>query len=408
MIKPLDCRGTWRSYSIADGLAGVQIEHIAEDGEGNLWFATYDNGVSRFDGDVFCHFTTQDGLLDNRVFVVHNDSGNRLWFGTSKGVCWYDGTDFHRLEGEGISGRAVQFIYEDRVGRVWFGGSGTLGYYRGAEFHDLIPIYLRRYGEAPAAHHRGKQCRGIAQDPEGHIWFGFDYLIRFDGTSFYRYGEKEGLPQAWHSYAVAQDHAGGVWVGHHRLLNGLRYYAEGGFQPIQVDLGGRLRKIQSDREGRMWFCTSEGVLFQDGDSFSRFTPANGLPHSAVKAVFQDRAHQLWFATWNGVGIYDAHSISVFEFSAESLRRPSEISRIVQDCRGHIWIGFMSPVFQALPKSVFRFDGEHMEFVSAEDGGDINNCFDIYEDHDGRLWIGGRRGLYNFDGRNLRKVERLEV
>ena len=48
MIKPLDRTGTWRMYSLSNGLAGVRTEHIAEDSEGYLWFATWDNGVSRF------------------------------------------------------------------------------------------------------------------------------------------------------------------------------------------------------------------------------------------------------------------------------------------------------------------------------------------------------------------------
>ena len=69
----------------------------------------------------------------------------------------------------------------------------------------------------------------------------------------------------------------------------------------------------------MWFSTSEGVLYQDGDGFSRFTPDDGLPHPAVKAVLQDRDHQFWFATWGGVGLYDAHSISVFDFSSRVLK-----------------------------------------------------------------------------------------
>ncbi len=56
MIRPLDRRGTWRTYSTTDGLPGVRIEHIAEDGEGYLWFATWENGASRFDGDEFRNF----------------------------------------------------------------------------------------------------------------------------------------------------------------------------------------------------------------------------------------------------------------------------------------------------------------------------------------------------------------
>ncbi len=199
MLESFDRKGTWRTYSIADGLAGMRIEHIAEDSEGYLWFASWDNGVSRFDGDEFQHFTRQDGLVNNRVYFIEKDSQNRLWFGTLNGVCWYDGSDFHHLEDDGIAGRAVQFIYEDNEGRIWCGGSSTLGYYDGTAFHDLIPLYLQHYKEPPSPEWPS-QCRGIAQDSEGHLWFGFDYLIRFDGTSFHRYEEEEGFPRDEYIY----------------------------------------------------------------------------------------------------------------------------------------------------------------------------------------------------------------
>ncbi len=385
---------------------GRRIEHIAEDSKGFLWFASWDNGASRFDGEEFRKFTTLDGLASDCVHVIYEDSQKRLWFGTFGGVCWYDGADFHHLEDEGIAGRAVQFIYEDREGRTWFGGQGTLGYFDGARFHDLIPLYLRHYKRPPACH-LNEQCRGIAQDPEGRLWFGFDYLIRFDGTSFCRYGKEEGFPNGPVSYAVGQDPAGRVWVGRRRHLNGLRCYANGTFQPFLLEFCGALRRIQSDREGRMWFSSAEGVFYQDGEGFSRFTTADGLPHPAVKAVFQDREHQFWFATWNGVGLYDAHSVSVFDFSAELRERASEISRMVLDSRGDIWIGIISPVFDARTRSVFRFDGERIEYVSAEQGDDINNCFAIYEDHDGRLWFCGRRGLFRYEGKELKRIETIE-
>ena len=403
MIKSLNRKGTWRTYSIADGLAGVRIEHIAEDSEGYLWFATFDNGVSRFDGDEFQNFTKQDGLVSDRVYFVTQDSQNRLWFGTLNGVCWYDGADFHHLEDEGIAGRAVQFIYEDREGRIWCGGHRTLGYYDGTVYHDLIPLYLQHY-EKPPSPQWPNQCRGIAQDPQGHMWFGFNYLIRFDGQSFHRYEEKEGFPpRILTSYAVGQDHTGKVWIGYREYENKLWCYADGSFQSVQVDLEGTLRKIQCDSEGRMWFSTSQGVFYQDGDGFNRFTPADGLPHPAVKAVFHDREHQYWFATWGGIGLYDAQSISVFDLSAKLSREVSEISQLVQDRRGDIWIGYAAPFLNRLEKSVFRFDGEHFDFIGTEDG-DIDNCFAIYEDRDGCLWFGGVNGLFRYDGKKLKKMQ----
>ena len=80
---------------------------------------------------------------------------------------------------------------------------------------------------------------------------------------------KRVFPQRQTSYAVGQDHTGKVWIGQRENENQLWCYADGTFQSVEVDLDGALRSIQRDREGRMWLCTSEGVLYQDGDGFSR-------------------------------------------------------------------------------------------------------------------------------------------
>ena len=407
MIKQLNRRGTWRTYSPANGLAGLRVEHIAEDSEGYLWFATWDNGASRFDGDEFQNFTHQDGLINDRVSFIFQDSQKRLWFGTMSGVCWYDGSGFHHLEDEGIAGRAVQSIYEDREGRIWCGGTGTLGYYDGTAFHDLIPTYLQDY-EQPPSPRSPNRCRGITQDLEGHLWFGFNYLIRFDGTSFHCYEEEDGFSSHRTSYAVGQDATGKVWVGQrrhqHRHQSGLWCYADGTFQAVQIDLDSVLRRIQCDREGRMWFCTSKGVLYQDGDGFNRFTPADGLPHPSVKAMYQDRERQLWFATWRGIGVYDAHSLTIFDFGAKLPEYANEISQLVQDSRGNIWVGYASLGFNLRKKSIGRLNGEDFEFVCIENGGNINNCFAIYEDNDGDLWFGGRKGLFHYEGQRLKKMQ----
>jgi hypothetical protein len=42
-------KGSWRTYTTYDGLAGNWVNHILRDTNGNLWFAT-GNGVSKYDG----------------------------------------------------------------------------------------------------------------------------------------------------------------------------------------------------------------------------------------------------------------------------------------------------------------------------------------------------------------------
>ena len=396
MIEPLSRMGTWKTYSTSQGLPSLRIDHITEDREGYIWFATWDNGASRFDGDAFQHFTTQDGLAHNHVSYIQKDHQDRLWFGTLNRVCWYDGVGFHYLADDGIADRWVQSIYEDRQGRIWFGGTSTLGYYDGTTFHDLTSLYLEQYQQPFTS----KWCGGIAQDPQDHLWFGFEYLIRFDGESLHRYEEDEGFPRIEAGYVVGQDHTGKVWVG--RKGRGLLYFYDNNtFQSVKESLNSRLRQITCDRDGRMWFSTWNGAFYQDDEGFSRFTPADGLPHSAVNAVFHDREDQFWFATWNGVGLYDAHSITVFDLRA-NIPRMNKVSQIVQNRQGDVWVGYASPHLNGTTNSVARFDGEHFTFVESELGRDIGNCFSIYEDLEGHLWFGGGNGLFRCEGQTLKE------
>ena len=243
---------------------------------------------------------------------------------------------------------------------------GTLGYYDGTAFHDLIPLYLQHYQQLPSPQWP-KQCRGIAQDPAGHLWFGFDHVIRFDGESFHRYEEDEGFPQAHISYVLGQDHTGEVWIGLPRHRDILHYYANGAFQSVQVDLVGGLRKIQCDREGRGWFCTSQGVLYQDGDGFSRFdayrwpTPSHSqsrVPRSRGSILVRHVGRRCR-------GLRCAWYRAFSTFGEKRPENTGEVSQLVQDRRGDIWIGYASSSLDPENKSVVRLEGERLVFVETD-------------------------------------------
>ncbi|HWA96363.1 MAG TPA: two-component regulator propeller domain-containing protein [Terracidiphilus sp.] len=59
-----------------------------------LWAATY-FGDSRYDGRYWHNFLTKDsGLPSNFTNVVKGVDANRAWFGTDKGLAYYDGTNW--------------------------------------------------------------------------------------------------------------------------------------------------------------------------------------------------------------------------------------------------------------------------------------------------------------------------
>jgi ligand-binding sensor domain-containing protein len=69
-----------------------------------------------------------------------------------------------------------------------------------------------------------------------------------------------------------------------------------------------VRKIQSDREGRVWVLTGggQGPVVLDVKSVPlRVNSKEDLIYPIVNGVYQNREGQFWFATWgNGVTCYD--------------------------------------------------------------------------------------------------------
>lgn len=94
---------------------GVRV--ITEDRTGNLWFGGY-SGVSRYNGQEFLTFTTEDGLAQNNIWAIEEDRDGNLWFGTyGGGVSHYDGQVFTTLNtDDGLAHNIVWSILEDREG----------------------------------------------------------------------------------------------------------------------------------------------------------------------------------------------------------------------------------------------------------------------------------------------------
>ena len=76
---------TWKTYTMADGLAGNFVFSLAVDKTGVVWAGT-NKGVSRFDGKQWKSYTPKDGLIDEFVYSIGVDPDNNKWFGTRIGV----------------------------------------------------------------------------------------------------------------------------------------------------------------------------------------------------------------------------------------------------------------------------------------------------------------------------------
>ena len=72
---------------------------IVEDNDGDLWMATYNDGVWRNNGKELIHYPVKDGDVDVLLFSIYKDNQGLLWLGThNAGVYKFNGKTFKKFE----------------------------------------------------------------------------------------------------------------------------------------------------------------------------------------------------------------------------------------------------------------------------------------------------------------------
>ena len=83
---------------------------------------------SAFGQDInlrFQHITSEQGLSQNTIGCMLQDSRGFMWFGTWNGLDRYDGYNFLVFKSEnqegGLSNNFIYSICEDKAGNIWAG-----------------------------------------------------------------------------------------------------------------------------------------------------------------------------------------------------------------------------------------------------------------------------------------------
>lgn len=61
---------------------------ITKDKKGDLWIATYTNGVWRYDGSTVKHYPIQENGKEIKLFYIYTDSHGIIWLGTHENGVW--------------------------------------------------------------------------------------------------------------------------------------------------------------------------------------------------------------------------------------------------------------------------------------------------------------------------------
>lgn len=229
---------TYRKLPGGIDLTSSSIEHLAQDGQGSLWVATFSQGLLRLspDGRLLGHYTMANAHLptDQFTYLLYDAPRNVLWASTRNAglLKLRPTTDSLRVLRQFCyaPGRPnslpVNYVWPlllGEQGALWIGtiGGGLHQLTTDAQGHEVLHSFRRALPET--------DVESLLPDDAGNLWVGGTGLYRFTPATrqYLRYDVADGLQSnSFKIGAAARGADGTLYFGG---INGITY-----FQPAAI------------------------------------------------------------------------------------------------------------------------------------------------------------------------------
>ena len=318
----------------------------------------------------FRHLTIDDGLSQNAVYSILQDSRGFMWFGTKDGLNRYDGRNFevyqhNPFDSTSISDAFVMKLYEDSRGRIWIGSiSGEVNVLqRETEHFCKIPLE-KESGEKVTTN----EITDFAEGPDGTIWI----ATKGDGLINILVDDQNGCNYAYRQYL-------------HDPANDRSL------------ISNRVGNLFFDEHQTFWIGTEEGLsqFHESSSSFTRTvfeTRHPDAPTSSgeykITSMHVSRAGDFWIGAQSGLVKFDRHS-GTYEFYPNQYEvfdyGWGSVNHVVEDHTGMLWLGTAAGLMRFDPSTkhytYYRHDPVNSQSLS------FNIISSLLIDKTGVLWIG---------------------
>jgi ligand-binding sensor domain-containing protein/serine phosphatase RsbU (regulator of sigma subunit) len=375
----------------------------------------------------FEHITDEDGLPQNVITSIYQDSYGFMWFGTQNGLARYDGYEFKIFQNKkgdstSISNNLIEGIVQDASGTLWI---GTLE--GGVNSYDYISDSFKSYKQGDSGL-TSNDILCLEVDEKGTLWLG----TLKGGLCIYDH-EKDSFKEL--RVHEEQD----LNTVHSILFSGDTIYAGGEkshlFKIDRVNLDvkkfiyGDLRKKASFKKlvkgrfpGILWIGTrGDGVVIfnEDTESFTgqlsnydkERNNAQGLVgvRNTVKDIMVHDDGTLWICTAEGLSIFNPYRSTfrnIIESNDEMGLSVSNIKCVFKDKAGSIWIGTEGGGINVYHENNLKF--QHFKKDQQQERSLKSNVvFSFLEDEDSLLWVGSYEGGITIYDRGQNKTAYFE-
>jgi len=428
-----------RTYTEQDGLPCYAVMGVAQDGAGQMWFATND-GMVCYDGVSWTTHSQKQGLWRKGHRATVTSASGGIWAVDVRSpiaLSYYDGDQWSRIP---VPDHPSQYWWEivsmsagqgrDRREHVAVAtAQGLVCFWNGEDWLTAGPATALKnvsalvfhdglaYAATPAGLWSIDPCSGVINErvadgiPDGAVlgvtgsrdadslWLiGRDWLGKIrDGSCELICTELDiEFTTMRLGVSALEDQLGGLYFGDAASL----YYFH---DSCSVEVLARENGLSSDgvgdilldREGNIWITSMRGVSKIISRRFAGYSHLQGLFKDEVCAIHQRRSGEIVLGHATGLTfLEDEPRILAFD---DNPGKTGRVTDIEEDDAGNLWLACDR-------LGLGRLDpGENLTWYREGDGlpGFI---YAVHIDRNGRFWVGTIRGLYEFTNDDFVKWE----
>lgn len=309
------------------------------------------------------HFTVHDGLVQQQVMGLFQDSRGYIWAGTKSGISKFNGATFENyfLE-EGVPAATIFAFAEDKAGRIWAASTAGLLAFDGQTW-EHFPRPLRG--------NRSVACLDdgsvLTIDADGNLLLFKGGLYEFVGE-----GQPEIKDASMAGFLPQPTLEGTLFFSAHKAWR----YREGQFH-LAHQFDGMV--YLPNYSGRRSFLENKDSLTNVYGSDVRDTVLKDLPLKATRQLI---------AKSGDVYLGDRKQLVRIskDGTHETLLSKVRVNALLEDRDGHIWIGTENGIFQYFPHGFAYYGNEELPLP-----------WGIIQDEQYRYWAPNYEyGLYTFE------------
>ena len=464
---------TLRHLGIEDGLSNNYVTDIVQDSQGCIWIAT-EAGLNRFNGKDFTVYNTHNSDIagDALTRLLYDPEENKLWVGTKTGISLLDcrtqefeqSTPFDSID----MNNNIVSISPAADGGIWVANHyGKIVHYN--KTGGKVTTLSRENIQGLPHSHWSVFDNGKGQLYVGHSGEGMSIIDLKSGT-IKRYQNDPHNPKSLPGssvYSIYIDHLENIWMGTNQGLALYNPVTED-FQIFRYEAGNpeslisdHVYEIKEMQDNRLWIATDiGGISILDLRNITFMNPKDlkfqnitntydkhGLSSGNIRSLFQDSFGNIWIGNYSSGVDFISHMQPIFHtlpymIEKKQIIKYKSVWGVHVDEKQQVWLGSENEIamfkdgnlqkkfdltahlsrtyaqvftIHSSKENLFlglyddgllKFDTRTNRITRIDLGQDYIDVNALYEDENGKLWIGMEYGLASYEKGILRREKEI--